>query len=281
MAKWGMLIDLKRCAGCGACVVACQLQNNQGPGVSWGKLDVVEWGEEPGESGRAYLPHACMHCENPECVTVCPTGASQKLDDGVVTVDYEACIACGSCITACPYGARTLNEGESHYFDAQTQAPYEAYGTQRTHVVEKCIFCHDRIIEGLPTACTLNCPGKARFFGDLDDPESTVSKRIARGDAIRIDETSFYYVLANGMSEDALPSASPTVAAKSAPSAGQAGAAPGISPVAVTAGVVAVAAVGAGVGIGVKKSQDKKKAAAKTAGATSPGATVSHEDEKR
>ena len=92
MTKWGMLIDLKRCAGCGACVVACQLQNNQSPGVSWVKLDTVEWGEAAGEAGRAYLPHACMHCENPECVSVCPTGASQKLDDGVVIVDYDACI---------------------------------------------------------------------------------------------------------------------------------------------------------------------------------------------
>ena len=141
MTTWGMLIDLKRCAGCGACVVACQLQNNQSPGVSWVKLDTVEWGEEAGEAGRAYLPHACMHCDNPECVTVCPTGASQKLDDGVVVVEYDACIACGYCMSACPYGARVLNEGKGNYFGEYAQAPYEAYGTQRARVVEKCIFC--------------------------------------------------------------------------------------------------------------------------------------------
>lgn len=258
MTKWGMLVDLKRCAGCGACVVACQLQNNQGPGVSWGMLDVVEWGEDPGEAGRAYLPHACMHCDDPECVTVCPTGASRKLDDGVVVVDYDACIACGSCMTACPYKARSLNESKGNYFDAQEQAPYESFGTQRAHVVEKCIFCHDRIADGLPTACTLNCPGKARFFGDLDDPESDVSKRVAQGDAVRIDETSFYYVLAKDMTEDMLPSVSPAASPASESPARQTTAAPGISPVAVTAGVVAVAAVGAGVGVGVKKSRDKK-----------------------
>ena len=178
MTTWGMLIDLKRCAGCGACVVACQLQNNQGPGVSWVKLDTVEWGEAAGEAGRAYLPHACMHCENPECVSVCPTGASQKLDDGVVIVDYDACITCGYCMSACPYGARVLNEGKGNYFGEYAQAPYEAYGVQRSRVVEKCIFCRERAEEGLPVACVLNCPAHARFFGDLDDPESDVSKEM-------------------------------------------------------------------------------------------------------
>lgn len=205
MTKWGMLIDLKRCAGCGACVVACQLYNNQSPGVSWNTLDVHEWGEEVGESGRAYVPHACMHCENPECVSVCPTGASIKLDDGVVIVDYETCIACGACITACPYNARTFNHEGGIYFDAAEQAPYEAYGIQRSHVVEKCIFCHDRVEQGLPTACTVNCPAKARYFGDLEDPESDVSVRLAQGDAVRIDETSFYYVPVEGMTDDMLP----------------------------------------------------------------------------
>ena len=161
MTTWGMLIDLKRCAGCGACVVACQLQNNQGPGVSWVKLDTVEWGEAAGEAGRAYLPHACMHCENPECVSVCPTGASQKLDDGVVIVDYDACITCGYCMSACPYGARVLNEGKGNYFGEYAQAPYEAYGVQRSRVVEKCIFCRERAEEGLPVACVLNCPAHA------------------------------------------------------------------------------------------------------------------------
>lgn len=257
MTRWGMLIDLKRCAGCGACVVACQLQNNQSPGVSWVKLDAVEWGEEVGASGRAYLPHACMHCENPECVSVCPTGASQRLDDGVVVVDYDACIACGYCMSACPYGARVLNEGKGNYFDEYAPAPYEAYGAQRSHVAEKCVFCHDRVEEGLPIACALNCPGHARFFGDLDDPESDVSKRIARGDAVRVDETSLYYAPAAGMDEALLPTAASGAYAESSK------AAPGIDPVAATVGVAAVAAVGVGVGVGVKKSKDKAKAQAK------------------
>lgn len=261
MTKWGMLIDLKRCAGCGACIVACQLENNQKPGVSWGKLDAVEWGEEPGACGRAYLPHACMHCDDPQCVAVCPTGASRKLDDGVVVVDYDACIACGSCITACPYGARAVNKGEGNYFGEAEQAPYEAWGEQREHVVEKCVFCHERVERGLKTACVLNCPAKARYFGDLDDPGSDVSERLAKGDAVRVDETSFYYVAASGMDGGLLPTA-----AKAEYAAEGAKAAPGIDPVAATVGVAAVAAVGVGAGVGVKRSRDRKRAEAKAAG---------------
>lgn len=258
MTKRGMLIDLKRCVGCGACVVACQLENNQSPGVSWVKLDAIEWGEEVDDAGRTYLPHACMHCETPECVTVCPTGASQKTDEGVVLVEYGACIACGYCMTACPYVARVLNEGKGNYFDTYAQAPYEAYGTQRSHVVEKCTFCHERVADKLPPACVLNCPAHARYFGDLDDPESDVSKRITRGDSVRIDETSFYYTPANGMAEDLLPFASRSTSTASTK------AAPGINPVVATVGVVTVAAVGIGIGVGVKKSRNKEKATAPT-----------------
>lgn len=254
MAKMGMLIDLRRCAGCAACVVACQLENNQKPGVSWSKLDIKEWGEEIGKSGRAYVPHACMHCEKPPCVDVCPTGASRKRDDGVVVVDYESCIACGYCMSACPYGARVLNSSKENYFGAYAPAPYEAYGTQREQVAEKCTFCYERYEQGLQPACVLNCPGKARFFGDLDDPESDVSKRIAQGDAVRIDETSFYYTPVAGMLETDLPFAA------GAQSSGRTKAAPGIDPVAATVGVVAVAAVGVGVGVGVKKVKSKNKA---------------------
>ena len=105
MTTWGMLIDLKRCAGCGACVVACQLQNNQGPGVSWVKLDTVEWGEAAGEAGRAYLPHACMHCENPECVSVCPTGAISGAVRAPHIINQSKCIKCGACMDHCRFDA--------------------------------------------------------------------------------------------------------------------------------------------------------------------------------
>ena len=126
------------------------------PGV---KLDTVEWGEAAGEAGRAYLPHACMHCENPECVSVCPTGASQKLDDGVVIVDYDACITCGYCMSACPYGARSADEGSSYAVEMQAadQVTAPEYGVDHgargkyrgTYgTVRKCTFCAHRIAEG-------------------------------------------------------------------------------------------------------------------------------------
>lgn len=262
MTKWGMCIDLNRCVGCGACVVACQLQNNQSPNVSWITLDTVEWGEEPEDSGRAFIPHACMHCEDAPCVEVCPTGASQKLEDGVVIVDYDACINCGTCMGACPYGARHSNKDGGNYFGAAEQAPYEAYGVQRSNVLEKCIFCHDRAVEEQTTACTYNCPAKARFFGDLDDPESPVSTRIAQGDAVRVDETSFYYVPARGMSQELLPSTGGAAGASAADAGASTQAPAGVDPVVATAGVAVVAAAGAAVGIGVKNSRKKKAVAA-------------------
>lgn len=214
MTTYGMAIDLRRCAGCGACVVACQMQNNQAPGVSWNELDVCEWGRKIGESGRAFIPHACMHCENPACVEVCPTGASIKREGGIVVVDYELCIACGMCLSACPYGARKLNESETYLFGESEPAPYEAYGVQRSNVAEKCIFCEGRLAEDKDPACVVNCPGRARYFGDLEDPESPVSQFLsAHPEAVRVDESAFYYLPVNGMPEEALPLAANLAAA--------------------------------------------------------------------
>ena len=258
MTRYGMVLDLKRCAGCGACVVACQLENNQKAGVSWIKLDTIEWGEEIGESGRVIVPHACMHCPDAPCAEVCPTGASMVMADGVVVMDYEACINCGSCVKACPYGARVVNKTRTNYFGVEQQAPYEAYGEQRVNVVEKCDFCYDRTQQGLPTACVLNCPGGARYFGDLEDPESDVSKRIAWGDTYQIDDTSFYYVPVNGMPETAYPNSAFFLAAEDERQ-GQTDEG-GLSPIAVTVGVVAVAAVAAGIGVGVKKANKTEAA---------------------
>lgn len=208
MAQYGMAIDLRRCAGCGACIVACQMQNGQKPGVSWNELDCVEWGSEPGSCGRAYIPHACMQCDNPLCVEVCPTGASMRDSDGIILVSYDACIACGACIAACPYDAREVNDTDGFLFGASEPAPYEAYGIQRAHVVEKCTFCRERLDQGNGPACVVNCPGKARYFGDLEDPESPISQFLAsHPETKRVDETSFYYLPLDGMPIEALPKA--------------------------------------------------------------------------
>lgn len=252
MARLGMLLDLKRCVGCGACVVACQLENNQKQGVSWIKIDATEWGEEIGSSGRVYIPHSCMHCEEPPCAEVCPTGASIVMDDGVVVMEYDACINCGSCVKACPYDARILNKTRTNYFFEEEQAPYEAYGEQRVNVVEKCDFCDHRRDDDLKPACVINCPGMARYFGDLEDPESDISKRIAWGDAVQIDDTSFYYIPVNGMPDSAYPTASnlETLNAEKDSDDGI------ITIVSVAASAVAVAAVATGIGVGVKKARE-------------------------
>lgn len=205
MSKYAMAIDLRRCAGCGGCVVACQMSNNTQPDVSWNMLDCCEWGTEPGASGRSYVPHACMQCENAPCVEVCPTGASTKEENGVVLVNYKTCIGCRTCVDACPYDARKMSGTATYVFGAAEPAPYEAYGVQREKVAEKCTFCIDLVEKGGLPACVVNCPGKARYFGDLDDAESDISKFLAANpDTMRVDETSFYYFPVSGTPDDAI-----------------------------------------------------------------------------
>ena len=109
-----------------------------------------------------YLPVSCQHCDNPECVSVCPTGASYKREDGIVLVDHSKCIGCQYCVMACPYGVRTYDESRDK------------------GVIEKCTLCAHLVDAGEKPACVKHCPGQARLFGDADDPESDVSKMIAR-----------------------------------------------------------------------------------------------------
>jgi len=265
MSRKGMLIDLARCAGCCGCVVACQMQNNTRPGVAWVTVDRCEWGEYP-TAGRSYLPHSCMQCDNPPCVAVCPTGASYTREDGITLVDYAVCINCGSCFAACPYGARHVNKGGTYFFDSSEPAPYEAEGIQRESVMEKCVFCNELVDAGGQPACVLNCPGKARVFGDIDDPESPIALKIAAGGK-QVGATGFYYIETAGMPTGTVAS---TVVVEAAPTpepsddgdnSGATSAKPGINPLAIGAGVVAVAAVGTGVGLTLKKKAKKEKLA--------------------
>lgn len=181
MPRYGMVIDLKRCYGCYACVMACKTANHTPPGVFWARLLKGESGKFPNVV-RQSLPVLCMQCEEPSCLEVCPTGATLKLDDGIVVVDKDKCMGCKACMMACPYGARySVDEWESYFPDGLPLSPYEEF-TKRTWeeksgvgVATKCDFCRDRIEEGRQPACVEACPAKARTFGDLDDPNSEVS----------------------------------------------------------------------------------------------------------
>lgn len=192
MTRWAMGIDMGCCVGCQTCVVACQLNHGTPPGVAWNYVDAIEWGRWP-QSGRAYFSHGCYHCDNPLCVTVCPTGASLKLNTGIVTIDQDLCIGCGVCITACQYGARSLPKVEIYYFGQTTPAPYEAYKPQPTGVAQKCNFCQERLEVGLEPWCVEACCCDARVFGDLEDENSPIANFIRERNPQQVSGTALYY----------------------------------------------------------------------------------------
>lgn len=178
MVSYGMVIDLNKCIGCLACVMACKVENSTGPGIFWSFVEDEELGTYPSVS-RRFIPRLCMHCKNPACVEVCPTGASYRQDNGIVLINDTKCVGCQSCIVACPYGARYFIRENEGYFKAGS-IPSETLGQakHRPGVVEKCTFCVDRLTEGRKPACVRTCPVQARTFGDLNDSESEVSELI-------------------------------------------------------------------------------------------------------
>lgn len=178
--RYGMVIDLRRCIGCNACTIACKQEHSTGPGVFLSRTIVSERGRYP-KARLEYLPLLCMHCEEAPCVKACPTGASSKRANGIVSVDRDLCMGCQSCITSCPYDARVLVPKPTPYFAEKGSTNYENF-SRNSHqggTIEKCDFCVDQIEAGLKAACVLTCPSHARFFGDLDDPDSEVSRLIA------------------------------------------------------------------------------------------------------
>lgn len=183
MTKYGMVINQKRCIGCQACSLACKMQNNVPMGMLWNRVITEGCDEQDGAVGtypnlsRTYLPIACQHCENPACQKVCPTGATYKDEVGRVLINYSKCIGCRMCMAACPYNVRQFNWSDP------VRDPDFNYGDKDVPVrqrgmVEKCTFCKERTDKGLEPMCVQNCPMEARIFGDLDDPESEVSKFI-------------------------------------------------------------------------------------------------------
>lgn len=184
MVKMGMAVDLKRCFGCQTCAIACKIANNMPKDIRY--LNVLTEGGDHVDvpSGEfpncklSFLPFQCQHCEEAPCVPVCPTGATYQEENGIISVNGDLCIGCGACIEACPYkGVRTMiGESPKYYVDVavgETGVPKHTEGT-----VEKCTFCKNLVDKGEPPACMQLCPGRARFWGDLDDPNSEVSKAI-------------------------------------------------------------------------------------------------------
>jgi molybdopterin-containing oxidoreductase family iron-sulfur binding subunit len=171
--RWGMLIDTTQCReGCNDCVTACNRENGLSGGTSatdpqWiRKVEI----KEIGTGRKVSLPMMCQHCEKPPCVDVCPTGASFKRVDGIVLVDKHLCIGCRYCMMACPYKARSfVHEPVS----GQNPDVPRGKGT-----VESCTMCVHRVDKGQQPACAEACPNKAILFGDLNDPESEISRKI-------------------------------------------------------------------------------------------------------
>lgn len=165
MAAYRMIIDLDRCIGCHSCTAACMQENNVALGRFYTKvLDVGPTGSFP-HVEQYSLPVKCQHCENPACVSVCPTQASYRREDGIVLVNHDRCIGCQYCVIACPYGVRSFNE--------------------QSGVIEKCTLCAHLVDEGSKPACVEICPGQARLFGDTDDPASDAAKALAAaGDSL-------------------------------------------------------------------------------------------------
>jgi molybdopterin-containing oxidoreductase family iron-sulfur binding subunit len=178
MVRYGMVIDLKRCIGCDTCTLACRAVKATPRGILLNRVLKYESGKYP-HSRLNFLPVMCMHCEEPECKKVRPTGATVRREDGIVTIDGDKCMGCKYCIVACPYGARYfLDQIRTYYSGYVTPFEEVGYRQHRLGTVQKCDFCLERIERGMQPACVSVCPADARFFGDLDDPNSEVSKLI-------------------------------------------------------------------------------------------------------
>jgi tetrathionate reductase subunit B len=160
--RWAMVVDVAQCIGCQACTVSC-IHENAVPEDSFRTIVSTYEVEEGGRAAMVMLPRLCNHCANAPCIPVCPVGATWQQPDGIVVVDANQCVGCAYCVQACPYDARFINHA--------------------TNKADKCTFCAHRVEAGLLPACVESCVGGARIFGDLNDPESTVSKLVAKGDA--------------------------------------------------------------------------------------------------
>lgn len=221
---WGMVIDRRKCVGCHACTVGCVSENKLPPGVVYRPVMTEESGKFP-DLRIEFTPMPCMQCRKPSCVPVCPVNATWKRADGVTVVDYDKCIGCRHCLTACPYGARTSDFGHTCQADAAQGAGQEAnrpvrgsvasyeeqpnheYGKQWSRAkhgspvgnARKCHFCLHRLEVGQLPVCVTTCIGRATYFGDLNDSEALITRLVGRERAEQLlphrgTDPSVYYI---------------------------------------------------------------------------------------
>lgn len=199
MPRWGMVIDLDRCSGCQSCVIACKQENNvpvippeeaeKRRTIAW--INIIQLHEDNASSRMRFLPILCQHCDRPPCTPVCPVGATYKNNEGLVAQVYPRCIGCRYCANACPYTIKFFNWYTPEWPEQMLPMLNPDVSIRPKGVVEKCTFCHHRLIkakekaktekrelapEDYIPACAQACPTGAIFFGDLDDPYSEVAK---------------------------------------------------------------------------------------------------------
>jgi len=191
MTRWGMVVDLGRCVGCQTCTIACKMENGLPPGTLWRTVLDAETGRFP-DVRRTFVPLTCMHCADPPCYDACPTTATRVRDDGIVWIVDEICIGCGSCVVACPYEARHLVPAARFYFGTPTPPELATYDPGRVGICTKCEFCAHKLDQApkhaVPGAdrewtpvCASSCIADAIVFGDLEDPQSPVARRLKSG----------------------------------------------------------------------------------------------------
>mgnify|MGYP001560255964 CR=1 FL=1 len=215
--RLGMVIDLQKCGGCGACCIVCKNENNVQAEHYWAGRISRTFGVFP-NTGYEFIPTLCNHCEKAPCAKVCPTGAMHKGDGNITMHDPDKCMGCRYCIIACPYQVIHFNDEKPHKFwrddtplmegmtaspvevtqkvggtvipyynPAREGAPHES-GLRFKGIVEKCTLCYHRVIKGELPYCVESCPANARIFGDLNDPESAVSKLLLKHRGWRLKE---------------------------------------------------------------------------------------------
>jgi Fe-S-cluster-containing dehydrogenase component len=211
--RWIMVVDLRKCTGCFGCTLACVTENKLPPGIAYRPVLTETRGKYPNVS-RRFIPTACVQCDRPPCISVCPVSATWKRGDGIVVIDYDKCIGCRYCIAACPYSARYFDSGYFYSdFEGGEPQPYETVAAHEYRVdrvrrrgaspvgnARKCHFCIHRIEKGELPACTVSCMGRATHFGDANDPESLVAGLIGQPNVMRLKqelgtEPKFYYLM--------------------------------------------------------------------------------------